>query len=271
MRARLLLFLGAVVLMSCRDAQTPPPRVTPSPEQEAELLSEVNPGKIRARVDVTDMRSTAGSVRVMASFSALSRLAGKIVPVRFNPDDAIVTCRVDAPGPPVTLTYRSGRYVGEVPRGPNYYVIEVRAAGRDYTVARVPVVQPLLIVSPPLDWSQRSDDDIHVLFSTSSWRALWSDDPRFQLEHENVGVVLERRADGTLRPVSRLTAPGDHTVDPQRLVLPMVRPFPMPGSIGTVVVVTRYRSRYLAPTDFMLEEWTSSAGAEVSFVWRKGN
>ena len=304
MRARIaLLVLVAVTLASRGDVPRATPQTTTPNAQvtvadatvvpgidapPAQLLTRVEPRWIRATVHITDIvRPTFGSygpgdptsVRVTAMFSAFSHLAGETVPVRFDPATTTVTCRGDAPAPPVTLAYRDGRYSAIVPRGrafrdalPNYYMVEVRAGETVYAVARVPVVDVLSISAPREGERFFPDVTVPTSFMTASWRVLWVDaDPHFRFQHENSAVLTEREASGRLRLIGQVTAPGDHTLDPQTLALtPMVLPYPTPLNNGTVHVITRYRSTddTIGPTEFILDEWTSSAGAERGIVWR---
>jgi hypothetical protein len=304
MRARIaLLILVAAALASRGDVpRATPQTATPNAQvtvvdatvvpgidaPAAQLLTRVEPRWIRATVHVTDiLRPTFGSygpgdpasVRVTAMFSAFSHLAGETVPVRFDPTTTTVTCSVDAPAPPVTLAYRDGRYSAIVPRGrafrdalPNYYMVEVRVGETVYGVARVPVVDALSISAPREGERFFPDVTVPTSFMTASWRVLWVDaDPHFRFQHENSAVLTEREASGRLRLVGQITAPGDHTLDPQTLGLtPMVLPYPTPLNNGTVHVITRYRSTddTIGPTEFLLDEWTSSAGAERGIVWR---
>lgn len=259
--------------------------VTQIPAQYVPILTWVNPSLIRARVYITDiLRPTAGAlgpgdpsrVRVSVTFNGFLGFGGEIMPVRFDPADSIVYCTGDSPTP-VTLNYRYGRYVGDMPRGrtfperlPNYYYVHVRVADREYNVARVPVVEPVSIVAPRPGALQFADEDVTASFACRSFDVLWANtDYHFQFQHENTALITERRKAGSTRFVSQRTEIGGHRDSPETLVVSPELPYATSGNSGTLRVAARYRlTDYTAgPSDFLLDEWVSTAGAEVDFVW----
>jgi hypothetical protein len=259
--------------------------VTQIPAKDIPILSWVNPSLIRARVYVTDvLRPVFGNVgigdpnrvRVSVAFSAFLAFGGETMPVRFDPADSLVYCTGDAPTR-ITLLYRNGRYEGEMPRGrafrdrlPNYYNVHLTVGDREYQVARVPVVDPLSIVSPRIGALQFVDEDVTVSMQCGSFEVLWANtDHHFQFQHENTGWITERRSDGSLRVINQAIAIGGHSDLTETLVVSPDLPYATPGNGGTLYLVTRYRLTHytVGPSDFMLDDWVSSAAAQVDFIW----
>lgn len=235
--------------------------------------AQINPSLIRARVTVTDIfRPTVGElgpgdparVRVMVTFGGGARLDS-------------VYCTGDTTAP-VELAFADARWEGVMPRGrafsdgrPNYYMIHARAGGRDYAVARVPVVDPLSIETPRPGEPLFNDQNVRVSLFSSSLRVLWSDtDPHFQFQHDNTAVVTERLADGSERQIGRASGAGTREDPNVIMVTPAAVPPATPGNAGVVHALTRYRSDHntIGPSDFLLDEWVSIAGApEREFLW----
>ena len=245
----------------------------------------LNPSLIRAQIDVSDIvRKVTGPkpvdhlVKVSVRFETFATLGDDPRPVQFDPTDSFVYCQGDAPAAPVRLEYAGGRYTGEVPRGrafpdgqPNYYDCHLRAAKNDYVVGRVPVVQRLTITAPTPGSAHFADQDVTVSFGTGSWMVLWDhSDPHFQFQHTDTVSLTERLADDAVRLVGERTEAGIRD-DTATLTVTPRAPYAAAGSAGSVYVVTRYRSNHLTegPTDFLLQGWTSSAGATpVPIVWQ---
>ena len=291
----LAIALSCGALTACRQAPRPT-KVAMSPLEATTLvsllnsldpvpvISWINPSLIDVTVDISDvLNPTLGSVgpgvpnrvRIVIAFRAFSALSGTHDPVRFNSSRTSVVCHGDYPVE-VTLTYRNGRYSGELPRGrvfrerlPNYYVCELHAGSTTYTIATVPVVDPLDVRDPRASMVVSSGADARITFYDPSWSVLWDNtNPDFQFIHEDLAVITERRPDGTLHVVNQSTVPGVRSEVTIALVTSTI-PLPTPGNAGTFNVITRYRStdRTAGVSDFLLREWTSSAGFEVPVSW----